>query len=287
MKTSNTYKFKKNESFYIRDGWFEKALNTIAISDGSVFSKNNGSRMLGIGTNMAKSLKYWLLSASIVEVVSGKTFLSDFGKMILKYDRYFEDSFTWFLIHYNLCKNKFDCPIFYLFFNSNIKKIKKNDLFEYLIKMFEDEEVAIKADYIEDDLSIFLKCYVNDVIVVNPEDNYNCPLSDLKLIKKTGGAIEKQKPSYNKLSCLLIYYVVSNLYDYNSFNIEDSIIEINGPCNVFNLDKNTYFQYLDELQKNGLITINKTAGLNTVYFEKKIKLEDLFEMKFGGQNVIF
>ena len=287
MKTSNTYKFKKNESFYIRDGWFEKALNTIAISDESVFSKNNGSRMLGIGTNMAKSLKYWLLSASIVEVVSGKTFLSDFGKMILKYDRYFEDSFTRFLIHYNLCKNKFDCPIFYHFFNSNIKKIKKNDLFEYLIKMFEDEEVAIKADYIEDDLSIFLKCYVNDVIIVNPEDNYNCPLSDLKLIKKTGGAIEKQKPSYNKLSCLLIYYVVSNLYEYNSFNIEDSITEINSPCNVFNLDKNTYFQYLDELQKNGLITINKTAGLNTVYFEKKIKLEDLFEMKFGGKNVIF
>lgn len=30
METNVTYKFKKNESFYIRDGWFEKALNEIA-----------------------------------------------------------------------------------------------------------------------------------------------------------------------------------------------------------------------------------------------------------------
>lgn len=287
MKTLSTYKFKKNESFYIRDGWFEKALNTISVSDGNVFSKNNGSRMLGIGTNMAKSLKYWLLSSNIIEVNSGKTFLSDFGKLILKYDRYFEDSFIWFLVHYNLCINKSECPIFYYFFNSNIKKIKKDELFEYLIKIFENEDIIVKESYIEDDLSVFLKCYINDLIITNPEDNYNCPLSELKLLKKTNGLIEKQKPSYAKLSYLLIYYVISNLYNYNPFNIEDSIEEINGPCNAFNLDKNTYFQYLDELQKNGLITINKTAGLNTVYFEKKIKLEELFEMKFGGKNVIF
>ena len=287
MNNANVYKFKKNESFYIRDGWFEKALNTIASSSANVFSKNTGSRMLGIGTNMAKSLKYWLQAAKIIEPSSMKTVLTEFGKMVYKYDRYFESDFTWYLVHYKLCVSKYDCPIFYHFFNSNIKKMKKSDLINYFLSVFEDEGVSAKEDYIDDDLSVFLKSYINDEIITNPEDNYICPLSNLHLIKKTGGSVEKTRPSYSKFSALLVYYCLSSLYEFHSFNIEDSICEVEGPCFVFNLDKNSYLQYLDELQRNGLITVNKTAGLNTVYFERKIGLEGLFKMNFGGENELF
>ena len=50
MDNNQTLKFKKNESFYIRDGWFEKAINTIdANKEINVFAKNNGTSMLGIG----------------------------------------------------------------------------------------------------------------------------------------------------------------------------------------------------------------------------------------------
>lgn len=284
MGTVNTYKFKKNESFYIRDGWFEKALNTINRSEENVFSKNNGSRMLGIGTNMAKSLKYWLQASGVIKVSTTKTELSKFGETILEYDPYFESDFTWYLIHYNLSTNKYDCPIFYHFFNSNIKKMKKNDLIKFFDEKFKDEGNAVKEDYIDDDLSVFLKSYINEETVINPEDNYICPLSNLKLVKKNAGSIEKERPSYNKLSSLLVYYCISQMYNFNSFNIEDSIYEEKNPCFIFNLDKNTYLQYLDELQRNGLLTINKTAGLNTVYFEKKLGLAELFEMNFGGKR---
>lgn len=284
MNPKNTYKFKKNESFYIRDGWFEKALNTIANSSENVFSKNNGSRMLGIGTNMAKSLKYWLQASGIINVSSTKTELSDFGEVVFKYDRYFESDFTWFLIHYNLCANKYDCPVFYHYFNSNIKKAKKNDIALFLANIFKDEETVVKEEYIDDDLSVFLKSYINEEVISNPEDNYMCPLSNLKLIKKIDGSYEKEKPSYIKLSSFLVYYCISKMSDFKPFNIEDSIYEEKSPCFIFNLDKNTYLQYLDELQRDGLLTINKTAGLNTVYFEKKIELPELFEMNFGGKK---
>ncbi len=284
MGTVNTYKFKKNESFYIRDGWFEKALNTINRSEENVFSKNNGSRMLGIGTNMAKSLKYWLQASGVIKVSTTKTELSKFGETILEYDPYFESDFTWYLIHYNLSTNKYDCPIFYHFFNSNIKKMKKNDLIKFFDEKFKDDGNAVKEDYIDDDLSVFLKSYINEETVINPEDNYSCPLSNLKLVKKNAGSIEKERTSYNKLSSLLVYYCISQMYNFNSFNIEESIYEEKNPCFIFNLDKNTYFQYLDELQRNGLLTINKTAGLNTVYFEKKLGLAELFEMNFGGKR---
>ena len=45
-----------------------------------------------------------------------------------------------------------------------------------------------------------------------------------------------------------------------------------------------YLQYLEEMRKNGLIQINKTAGLNAVYFKKKMDLEDIFASYFGGEE---
>ena len=283
METNATYKFKKNESFYIRDGWFEKALNEIAEQKvPNVFSKNLGSKLLGIGSNMAKGLKYWLQAANIIEPSVNKTELTDFGECIRDYDRYFETDFTWYLVHLFLCSNKYECPVFYAIFNSNVKKAKKSDLVNLILSEVSDGSSEVKQSYAEDDLSIFLKSYLRDDEIYNPEDNYVCPLSGLKLLKKNGDFFEKQRPVLSKLSYLVVYYSLSIIYKFKSFNIEDSFTAINGPMFLFNLDKNGYLQYLEEIQRSGLVTINKTAGLNAVYFEKKLSLRDVFEMNFGG-----
>lgn len=284
MEKKKNLKFKKSESFYIRDGWFEKALNTISDSeDLYFFAKNKGIERLGIGSNMVKGLRYWLQAASLVST-NIKTEILPFGKLVLQYDRYFESEFTWFLVHYFLCKNYNDCPIFYAFFNSNISTVKKSDLIKYLHEYFSEHEVETKQEYIEDDVSVFLKTYINDEKIINPEENYVCPLSDLKLIRKRGDKIEKNRPSYSSLSHLIVYFALTELYPSKNFNIEDSFDVNLAPMLIFNLDKNMYLQYLEEMRKNGLVTINKTAGLNTVYFDRKIlSLADVFKLYFRGQ----
>lgn len=279
-----TLKFKKNESFYIRDGWYEKALNAIAENENiNVFGKNNGITMLGIGSNMVKGLRYWMQASKIINSSATKTELSDFGKVIFKFDQYFESTFTWFFIHYNLCINYEECPIFYGAFNSDIKSFKKQDLIKYLKTIFSIDGYETKEEYVEEDTSVFLKSYINEEKIINPEDNYVCPLSSLKLIRKVGDKIEKIRPSYSSLSYLLVYYALRKLYHDESFKIEDSFEEIGSPYLIFNLDKNMYLQYLEEMKKNGLIIINKTAGLNTVYFEKTLSIEDIFNIYFGGE----
>ena len=54
-----------------------------------------------------------------------------------------------------------------------------------------------------------------------------------------------------------------------------------SPVKVFNLDKYVYLQYLDEMRQAGLVTINKTAGLNTVYIDEHLTLNQVFERYFG------
>ncbi|MBQ8068457.1 MAG: DUF4007 family protein [Solobacterium sp.] len=278
-----TLKLKKHETFYIRDGWFEKALNTIEENEGiNIFFKNDGVKYLGIGANMVKGLKYWLKAAGLIDDKSNK--LTDSANIILENDRYLGEDFTWFFIHYCLVSNKEECPVFNSVFNSGIGTFSKADMLEYLDGELRqiDNKVSLKS--IEADFNVLIQSYVREGISENPEDNYRCPLSSLKLIAKEKGGYKMEKPKYLTLSYLLIYYALLNLYpNKDSFEIDESMEKENSPVKIFNLDKYMYLQYLDEMRKSGLVTINKTAGLNTVYFEQRLTLKEIFEKELGGE----
>ena len=222
MENYQALKFKKSESFYIRDGWFEKALNTIVDDETvNVFAKNNGTSMLGIGSNMVKGLRYWLQASSIINSTATKTTLGELGNKILRWDRYFESDFSWYMVHYYLCKNKIECPVFYGVFNSDLKSFKKQDLITYLYDTFTAEGYEVKQEYIDEDLGVFFKSYLNEEAIINPEDNYVCPLSNLKLLKKRGDKIERLRPLFSSLSYLIVYFALEQLYKNKPFNIED------------------------------------------------------------------
>ena len=277
-----TLKLKKHETFYIRDGWFEKALNTIEENEDNIFYKNEGVKYLGIGANMVKGLKYWLKAANLIDDKTNK--LTGYAEIILNYDRYLGEEFTWFFIHYCLVTNKEECPVFNAVFNSGIGVFSKSDMLEYLNENLRqiDEKVNLKS--IEADFNVLIQSYVREGISDNPEDNYRCPLSGLKLIGKEKGNYKMGKPKYLSLSYLIVYSAIMNLYpDTESFEIEESMERENSPVRIFNLDKYMYLQYLDEMRKAGLVTINKTAGLNTVYFERRLDVKEIFEKALGGK----
>lgn len=274
-------KFKRNESFYIRDGWFQKAIHSIHDSHENVFSGTRGVDELGIGSNMVKGLKYWLVTSGILEPSSTKSELTQFGKLLLKKDPYLESSFSWFLIHYNLVTNYTDAPIFNMIFNLKLNKFEKTDLVNALIEILKEKGEEVKDSYVFDDLNVFLKTYSVEDKDGDPEDNYICPLSTLNLIeRKQKDMYLMRHPHYSSLSYLIVFYALQDKYK-KQFNIEDAMYEYDSPVLLFNLDKNMFLQYLDEMRQNGLITINKTAGLNTVYINEKITLANLFERRFG------
>ncbi|MCQ2773087.1 MAG: DUF4007 family protein [Bacilli bacterium] len=280
------YKFKRNESFYIREGWFEKAVHLIADPENSnIFSKNYGIKILGIGSNMVKGLRYWLVASGLVTVISSKTSLTELGRLIYEYDRYFESPFTWSIIHSNLVRNQVDCPLFSVIFNSNIKSFTKEDAIENVYESLLKNNPDVTKKYIFDDMPVFLKTYVNEGTIENPEENYVCPISSLKLLEKKGGKYVKSRPSYQSISYLTIYWLLSSEYGKEkSFNIEDCISRKNSPSMIFNLDKSAFLQYLEEMKRDGLISVNKTAGLNTVYFDKtRLSIGEIFDRYFGGR----
>ena len=103
-------KLKGNESFNIREGWLRKGMRCIEETP-TLFSRNDAMEILGVGSKMVKSIRYWLRATGLTKErapagrVREQILTKQFGEVIDQYDRYFDDVFTLFLLHYNIVKN--------------------------------------------------------------------------------------------------------------------------------------------------------------------------------------
>lgn len=289
--SNSVYKFKRNESFCIRDRWIEKAMHAVKEDPArGVFSKNNGVRILGIGSNMVKSLNYWMNAIGLIRNEDRSSIaLSERGELLFENDPYLVTSFSWCLIHYWLILNAKDAPLFNIFFNYyNEKYIKKDAFMEYLQQFFEYKNVEVNPSYLANDIAVLFRSYADENKGDKlPEEQEMCPLSNLGLIKNIKkDQYEKAAPSPENLDFRIVYYVLMQaLGDKNSFDIDSMVIEENGPCNVFNLSRSLFISYLDVMNKHGYISIIRTAGLNTVNIEKRIDLDSLFKVYLEESNV--
>ena len=279
---NNKVKMKRHESFSIREGWLAKGIRTIK-EDSKVFSSADATDILGIGTNMVKSLKYWMTATCLIEENNRSISLSKFGELIDKYDPYLEDNFSWWLIHLNMILNIEDSYIYNLFFNKcTMKVFSKRDIFEQISQILNNNKLEYNENILQDEVNMIIKTYSIDEKIDNPENNFICPLSELNLIKKVDiNAYERIKPDFRSLNYLIVYYLMILLSEDKEYLSIDDLIKLdNSPAKLLNLDKNLINEYLDEMKKHDLIIINRTAGLNMIYFNKKLSIDEIMREHF-------
>ena len=236
---------------------------------------------------MVKSLKFWLqVSGLIEENKKNEYILSELGELIYKYDPYLEDIFSLYFIHINIVTNTERALIWNLFFNKcNINSFSKKDLQEQIQYILDSENLEYNEKILTDESSVLIKTYLIDESNDTPENNFSCPLSDLKLIKRLSkDNYSKEKSQMNNLNELVVYYLILNNSEKDDINIEDLIKKDNSVGKLLNLDKVLLNEYLDILKKQELITINRTAGLNMLYINKRMNIEEIFCKYFGKED---
>lgn len=282
----NKIKLKGHESFSIREGWITKGI--FEIKDNSkLFSEKNLTDILGIGTNMVKSLKYWLITAGIIKETKKTEFeLTELGNLIEQYDPYMEDVFSLYFIHFSIVNNIERAIIWNIFYNKcNIKNFSKKELLEQVEYILETENLEYNEKMLIDEISILLKTYTIDEKNGTPENNFTCPLTELKLIRKIDKDLyQKEKSALNILNPYIVYWGLISQTDSNSINIDDLIKGENSVCKLLNLDRVLLNEYLDILKKENLITVNRTAGLNMVYINERYSLKKIFEKYFEREK---
>ena len=132
--TKIKYRFKGHESFILREGWLNKGMREVR-NDPFVFSQNYGADVLGVGPNMAKAIRYWMRTCGLLDE-RGKqgVFLSKLGEQIWEYDKYLEETFSLWIIHCNIVKNRGQATAWNLFFNEyDEMEFTKDELVKELI----------------------------------------------------------------------------------------------------------------------------------------------------------
>ena len=128
-------KLQGHEKFPLREGWTNKALKIIPDMP-DVFLKKDATDMFGIGSNMVKSLRYWMRAFGLtIENGSAGTELTEMGELIAAYDPYLENPFSLWIMHSFISKNKEEATTWFMYFNHcDADDLTKNEIEAILLR---------------------------------------------------------------------------------------------------------------------------------------------------------
>ncbi len=303
-------KLKGHSSFYLREGWLSKGMELVD-KNNEIFSSEFPTDEFGVGSAMVKAIKYYLEAMDVIETYKSdskkKSFMltDELGKVIYTYDKYLQDEFSMWILHYHFVRNLELATTWNLFFNTmDSKTFTREMIFQKINeKLNSDYGKKFSSKSLNDDVICLIRTYINeDSRHLSPEENFRSPFQKLGLIDKDNtvdGRVvyRKNTPDIDQLDKLVVLYAILRMRNEsigkkkNHFiPLEDLVSAVNSPGRIFNLDKTQMIEYIDELSKDRYLSFTRTAGLNQVIISDqsisgKDILLDYYHAKNGGAHV--
>lgn len=283
MATTNKIKIRLqgHEKFPLREGWINKALVEVP-KDAGVFLNKDATDTFGIGSNMVKSLRYWMKAFGLMEEAPGAgASLSDVGKIIAQYDPYLEKSFTLWIMHSYIAKNREEATTWYMYFNHcDAEDLEKTEIESILLRELKKYVggQSFSEKSLSNDIDVLLNMYSKSKEQSDPEDKNVSPFAQLALVKCVEGRYIKCHPSKKTFSDMIVLYEIMQLLNgKESISIEEAVLGENGLSNIYNLTSVMANDYFDRLDASGYIRVNRTAGLDVIYPVKRMELVEILE----------
>lgn len=296
--------FAGHESFHVREGWLSKALKLV-VNTPEIYLEKYPEDHLGVGRNMYKSIRYWLISTGLVEGklarkdASQSLVPSSLAKLIYKTDPYFLSQTTWWVLHINLINNPKKSAVWSWFFNNwKLRTFEKsrcrNAFFEHVAIHHKKKP---RATTLDKDLGVLMNSYgvkIPDQIG-DPEDTSESPFQELALLKYF-----KNSNSYllntdvKAIPHALIGYSLWSSRLYNAKNqeeqkhIDDMTIEecaavTGGPGACFIMNAEQLYQCIQQTSDR-TIRIKGMAGKRLISVSQKTGMQwiqEAFEVEKG------
>lgn len=275
-------KFRAHETFFIRKGWLSKGMrHVVEKPDLFVDKDENPIDVLGIGSNMVKSLRYWLKAVGLTEESKSgkrKQRLTEFGQEVYEHDCFIEEIGTLQLLHYRLASNKEEASSWYYFFNIfKMSEFTREDFVKEIqgyIKIEDGSDVALRS--LNDDFNCIINTYLpryrTNVKQVSPENNIDCPLGEIGLIDyldKGRKTFKKATPSASVFNPWIAFAIImDNAEGRDEIGLNELLTAEKNIGKVFNLDAITMIDILFNIEKIGLLKIIRTAGLDVIHINK-------------------
>lgn len=265
--------YARHETFYIRDGWLRKGLKLMEEEGYGFFTDQDAPEILGVGKNMVNSIKFWLRATGLIDASGVNYVKSGLAEAIDEGDQYFEDGGTWWLIHYHLVTNPTEATTWYWFFNVFGRREFDEETFMHWLRNYTlVQGTPIAESSLKKDFQCFINTYLYEKKMGknnSPEENLNCPLRGLRVLRKTGPkSFRVNSVDRDSLDPLIVYYAMCRQSEREE-NLGRTTVSrlLDGDCNIgkaFALTYEDVVFYLEALQREGLLTVSLTAGLDSV-----------------------
>lgn len=277
-----------HEKFALREGWLNKGIKLVN-ENSMVFQGKTGPDDFGIGSNMVKSLRYWLRAFGLMEESQGKgAKLSETGKLILENDPYFEEVFTLWILHSYISKNIEEATSWYMFFNKcEVEELEKDQIENILIREISKHAIGVtfSENSVKSDLDVLLNMYGRNKIAVDPEDKSVSPFVQLDLIKNVEGRYSKRQPDNRIISEWNVLYELAHMLEnQNSISIEEAIFAEKGLSRIYQMTNIVANDFLDKLDTMEYIRVDRTAGLDMIYKIKEFTPESVMATYYKNKG---
>ena len=192
-------RFGGHETFPIREGWLHKGLDMLLHSP-ERFGDEYVADYLGVGRNMAKAIRHWLLATGLAERVSGTAREknvalgpTDLGTLVAGQDPYLLEIGTWWALHVNLVNTPEHAESWAWFFNSfGLERFERPFAVENLRRHVQLSRRRMPSTRtLERDVACLLSSYARSIPAddTDPEEERDCPFRELGLLSyyKTSG----------------------------------------------------------------------------------------------------
>ncbi|MCM3364227.1 DUF4007 family protein [Niallia sp. Sow4_A1] len=270
--------FGQHQSFYLRPQWLHKGMFEVK-QNPRFFYEDDHFERLGIGKNMAKSVRHWMNATNVMKDIKSsitEQHLTDFGLIVENYDPHLQKKFTIGLLHYFLTTNEKIATTWYWFFNYFKEDVfDRNSVLEALeawVKNTQDKLVSTNS--LKRDIDcLFLTYLMKNFENATPEDVIKSPFEELGLIVQTLRTSYTKMPlvdakNYQLLFASLLIY--TQKHDVYEISIDDLV---NAPelwGKVYNLNRSSIVETIEEMQKQFPIIFTRTNRLDIVRIKEQI-----------------
>lgn len=187
-----SFAFARHETFHLRYAWLKKAYDAVQYND-FIFSESDAHITLGVGKNMARSMRYWALAYKVLEAkpegAKGALQATELGHRIFSdtgLDPYLEREATLWLLHWQLLRPTCDAPSWYFFFNQfNEAQFDSADILlglqGYCLRQFATQPIAESS--LRKDINCIIRTYLADDSKGFQEDSLDSPFVALGLLQ--------------------------------------------------------------------------------------------------------
>jgi hypothetical protein len=264
-----------------------------------IFADPHATDELGVGRNMVNAIRYWLVASGLAtetkETIDNrpkpKLNLSELGEIVSKYDPYFEEDLTLWIIHYNLVSNSVRSTTWYWLFNKYpMTSFDSQTCLNYLTRWIAQQKTKrkIATPSLQKDINCLVRTYTPPVLKnkkATPEDTFESPLASLRLLEfMENTASYKLNVGKRLLPTAAMAYAVMRYLEKQGDEITEAgfqelLSSEFSPGRAFLLSSDGLLENLDALQEDygkKRFTYSRTAGMNVLRVERE-PIKDLLE----------